>query len=58
VLVVERGRAMVGAESVLILLREGEELVVAAGAGHVTVSDDTRVPVAESTAGEVLAERR
>ena len=38
-LVVKRGRALVDAHDVLILLREGDELVVAAGAGHVSVAD-------------------
>ena len=54
-LVVKRGRALVDAHDVLILLREGDELVVAAGAGHVMVSDEVRVPLGASTAGEVLA---
>jgi signal transduction histidine kinase len=56
-LVVKRGRALVEAHDVLILLREGDELVVAAGAGHVSVSADIRVPLGASTAGEVLATR-
>jgi signal transduction histidine kinase len=54
-LVVKRGRALVEAHDVLILLREGDELVVAAGAGHVNITEDIRVPLAASTAGEVLA---
>ncbi len=54
-LVVKRGRALVEAHDVLILLRQGDELVVAAGAGHVNITEDVRVPVAASTAGEVLA---
>jgi signal transduction histidine kinase len=57
-LVVKRGRALVDAHDVLILLREGDELVVAAGAGHVSLDEPRRIPVAGSTAGEVLAERR
>jgi len=57
-LVVERGRALVDAHDVLIWLREGDELVIADGAGHVSVSEDVRVPLAASTAGEVLASRR
>ncbi len=57
-LVVKRGRALVDAHDVLILLREGDELVVAAGAGHVMVSDEVRVPLGASTAGEVLASGR
>jgi len=57
-LVVKRGRALVEAHDVLILLREGDELVVAAGAGHVSLDAARRIPVEGSTAGEVLAERR
>src|SRR5581483_3827725 len=34
-LIVKRGRSLVEARSVLIMLREGDELVVAASAGHV-----------------------
>ena len=33
-LVVKRGRALIEAHDVLIMLREGDELVIAAGAGH------------------------
>jgi signal transduction histidine kinase len=54
-LVVKRGRALVEAHDVIILLRQGDELVVAAGAGHVNVTEYIRVPLAASTAGEVLA---
>jgi signal transduction histidine kinase len=57
-LVVKRGRALVEAHDVLILLRQGDDLVVAAGAGHVSVEAERRIPVSGSTAGEVLAARR
>jgi signal transduction histidine kinase len=57
-LVVKRGRALVDAHDVLIMLRDGAELVVAAGAGHVTVDAPARLPLSGSTAGEVLAEGR
>jgi signal transduction histidine kinase len=58
-LVVKRGRALIDAHDVLILLREGDELVVAAGAGHVSLEDrPRRIAVAGSTSGEVLAARR
>jgi signal transduction histidine kinase len=57
-LVVKRGRALVEAHDVLILLRDGDELVIAAGAGHVTIAEGARVPVSGSTAGEVLAAGR
>jgi signal transduction histidine kinase len=53
-LVVKRGRALVEARSVLILLRQGSELVVAASAGHVDHAQGRRVPVSGSTSGGVL----
>jgi GAF domain-containing protein len=36
-LVVKRGRALIEAHDVLIMLREGDELVIVAGAGHVHI---------------------
>jgi len=57
-LVVKRGRALIEAHDVLILLRQGDELVVSAGAGHVTVAEGQSVPLGASTAGEVLATGR
>ncbi|HEX7298302.1 MAG TPA: GAF domain-containing sensor histidine kinase [Solirubrobacteraceae bacterium] len=57
-LVVKRGRALVDAHDVLIMLRDGDELVIAAGAGHVSVGERVRLPLSGSTAGAVLAERR
>jgi signal transduction histidine kinase len=57
-LVVKRGRALIGAHDVLIMLRDGDHLVIAAGAGHVTVGEAAVLPLAGSTAGEVLAEGR
>jgi two-component system, NarL family, sensor histidine kinase DevS len=57
-LVVKRGRALIEAHDVLIMLREGDELVIAAGAGHVHVDDAARLPLAGSTAGQVVAEGR
>jgi two-component system, NarL family, sensor histidine kinase DevS len=57
-LVVKRGRALVEAHDVLIMLREGDQLVVAAGAGHVTIGEGARLPLTGSTAGEVLAAGR
>jgi signal transduction histidine kinase len=53
-LVVKRGRALVAARSILIMLREGDELVVAASAGHTLDARGRRMPVAESTSGQVL----
>ena len=53
-LIVKRGRALVEAQSLLIMLREGEELIVAASAGHVTGAQGRRVAIASSTTGHVL----
>lgn len=53
-LVVKRGRALVDARSLLVMLRDGEELVVAASAGHARSARGQRVPVAGSTSGQVL----
>ena len=57
-LIVKRGRALVGARSLVIMLREGYELVVQASAGHVQEMRGTRLPIAESTSGQVLERRR
>jgi signal transduction histidine kinase len=57
-LIVERGRALVDARTVLIMLREGDELVVAASAGHAIGAPGHRIPVPGSTAGQVLERGR
>ncbi len=57
-LIVKRGRALVGARSLVIMLRDGHELVVQASAGHVQPMGATRLPIAESTSGQVLEGRR
>jgi signal transduction histidine kinase len=57
-LIVKRGRALMEAHDVLIMLREGDELVIAAGAGHVHIGGVARLPLVGSTAGEVLADGR
>ncbi|HKE80846.1 MAG TPA: GAF domain-containing sensor histidine kinase, partial [Solirubrobacteraceae bacterium] len=57
-LIVKRGRALIHARDVIILLRDGDQLVIAAGAGRVTVSEEVRIPLADATAGEVLAQQR
>jgi signal transduction histidine kinase len=56
-LVVKRGRALVGARSVLVLLSEGDELVVASAAGQIAGAARP-VPVEGTRVGEVLAARR
>jgi signal transduction histidine kinase len=57
-LIVKRGRALVDARTVLIMLREGNELVVAAGAGHARGARGKRIPVSQSTSGQVLQRGR
>jgi signal transduction histidine kinase len=57
-LIVKRGRVLVGARSVVIMLRDGEELVVQASAGHVQDARGVRLPVADSTSGQVLEHLR
>ena len=53
-LIVKRGRALVGARSLVIMLREAEELVVRASAGHAENVREARLPIAGSTSGQVL----
>ncbi len=54
-LVVKRGRALVEATAVVIMLLEGEELVVKATAGDIAPSaDGAHVPVSGSLSGSVL----
>lgn len=57
-LIVKRGRGLVDARSVVILLCEGDELVVTASAGETTDMRGHRVPIAGSTSGHVLERRR
>ncbi len=57
-LIVKRGRVLVEAQSLVIMLRDGQELVVRASAGHVRELHGVRLPIAESTAGQVLQHRR
>jgi two-component system, NarL family, sensor histidine kinase DevS len=57
-LIAKRGRALVGARSLVIMLREGEELVVHASAGHVEDRRGVRLAIADSTSGQVLERRR
>jgi signal transduction histidine kinase len=57
-LIAKRGRALVDARTVLILLREGDDLVVAASAGHAKGAAGRRMPMAKSTSGRVLQQGR
>ncbi|MDX6665532.1 MAG: hypothetical protein QOG68_1738 [Solirubrobacteraceae bacterium] len=53
-LITKRGRALVEARTVVILLREGDELVVAAVAGQGDAEEGRRIPISGSTTGDVL----
>ena len=54
-LIVKRGRALVEATAVVIMLLEGDELVVEATAGDIDhATRGTRLPVAGSLSGEIL----
>ncbi|MGD0980878.1 MAG: GAF domain-containing protein [Solirubrobacteraceae bacterium] len=53
-LIVKRGRALVDARSIVILLVEGDELVLTAIAGQGRPTHDVRIPVHASTSGEVM----
>jgi signal transduction histidine kinase len=57
-LIVKRGRALVEARSLMIMLRDGQELVVRASAGHIQEMRGVRLPIADSTSGQVLEHRR
>src|SRR4051794_26189337 len=56
-LIVKRGRALVEARDVIILLLEGDELRLAAGAGSLAVPDGVTVALADSPIGAVLRQR-
>jgi signal transduction histidine kinase len=56
-LIAKRGRALVEARSLVILLREGPDLVVATSAGVTKRAIGTRVPIEGSTTGQVLMSR-
>ncbi|MBJ7470305.1 MAG: GAF domain-containing sensor histidine kinase [Solirubrobacteraceae bacterium] len=53
-LIVKRGRALVEADSVLIWLRRGDELHLAAAAGNAQVPPGLSLPINASTAGKAL----
>ena len=56
-LIAKRGRALVEARSLVILLREGDDLVVAASAGVTERATGVRLPIDGSTTGQVLTSR-
>jgi signal transduction histidine kinase len=53
-LIVKRGRALVDANTILIMLREDDTLVVTASAGHAVDAKGIRLPIDKSTSGQVL----
>jgi signal transduction histidine kinase len=53
-LIAERARMLAEARSVIILLQEGADLVITAGAGDVSIHPGKRIPIAESTSGLVM----
>jgi len=57
-LIAKRGRALVGARTLVIMLREGEDLVIQTTAGHAGEAPGVRLPIAGSACGEVLESRR
>jgi signal transduction histidine kinase len=57
-LIAKRGRALVEARSLVILLRDGDELVVATGAGHAHGVQGLRLPISDSMSGQVMERRR
>jgi signal transduction histidine kinase len=57
-LIAKRGRALIDANTVVIMLREGDELVVVAGAGHAVDMHGVRLPIDDSTSGRVLERGR
>jgi signal transduction histidine kinase len=57
-LIAKRGRTLVDARVVLIVLRDGDDLVVSAGAGLRIDVADHRMPISASTLGRVFKRRR
>ncbi len=53
-LIAKRGRALIDARAVLIMLREGADLVVVASAGYAIDVTGHRLAIADSTSGQVL----
>jgi signal transduction histidine kinase len=57
-LIAKRGRAIIDARSVLILLQEGDDLVIASAAGHTQSEIGARIPISGSTSGDVMVSGR
>ncbi len=56
-LIANRGRELIGARALAIMLRDGEELVVVASSGYEEDVTGRRLPVGSSISGEVLERR-
>jgi signal transduction histidine kinase len=58
-LIVKRGRALLESRSVVLLLVDGDDFVIAANAGEVrSAARGDRFPIGDSTSGEVLRSQR
>jgi len=57
-LIAKRGRALIDARAILIMLRSGTDLVVAASAGYAADVNGHRLPIANSMSGHVLERKR
>jgi signal transduction histidine kinase len=57
-LIAKRGRALVGARSLVILLCDGDELVLAASAGYAGGAAGVRLPISETVCAQVMERRR
>ena len=57
-LITKRGRAIIGARSLLILLRDGDDLVIASAAGYARARIGARIPTARSPSGDVMRTKR
>ena len=57
-LIAKRGRSLVGARSLVILLGDGDELVLAASAGYAEGAEGVRLPISETVCGQVMERRR
>jgi signal transduction histidine kinase len=57
-LIANHARALIDAQSMLIMLRDDGDLVVVAAAGHAADVHGLRLPVADSTSGHVLEQGR
>jgi len=57
-LIAQRGRAIVEARSVVIMLQQGDDLEAVAAAGHSHPHLGARIAIADSTSGQVMTRRR